>query len=160
MNYCLSYLLYLKKKKKNIYIILLLYYQSHSIKDHIYSDIVFLFLLLMNCPAVIRWHFLILDQDDTDELNQCHEMFIISCLWNCHQYLTDWLVQLNSGAIRPRGLLLWYNCTFKKQCTVPVTLTIDLFFQWIEYHPISILYTFQIDISSNSREIKYQNIEK
>ena len=31
-------------------------------------------------------------------------------------------------------------------------------FQWIEYNPISILYKFQIDISSNSREIKYQNI--
>ena len=57
---------------------------------------------------------------------------------------------------------LWYDCTFKKQCTVPVTLTFDLwrsmFFQWIEYNPISILYKFQIDISSNSREIKYQNI--
>ena len=31
-------------------------------------------------------------------------------------------------------------------------------FQWIEYNPISILNKFQIDISSNSREIKYQNI--
>ena len=28
----------------------------------------------------------------------------------------------------------------------------------MEYNPISILYKFQIDISSNSREIKYQNI--
>ena len=28
---------------------------------------------------------------------------------------------------------------------------------WIAYNPISILYTFQINISSNSREIKYQN---
>ena len=57
---------------------------------------------------------------------------------------------------------LWYDCTFKKQCTVPVTLTFDLWrsiiFQWIEYNPISILYKFQIDISSNSWEIKYQNI--
>ena len=57
---------------------------------------------------------------------------------------------------------LWYDCTFKKQCTVSVTLTIDLwrsmFFQWIEYHPINILHKFHIDISSNSREIKYQNI--
>ena len=44
---------------------------------------------------------------------------------------------------------LWYDCTFKKQCTVPVTLTFDLwqsmFFQWI-------------DISTNSWEIKYQNM--
>ena len=57
---------------------------------------------------------------------------------------------------------LWYDCTFKKQCTVPVTLTFDLwtsiFFQWIEYNHINILYKFQIDISSNSWEIKYQNI--
>ena len=22
---------------------------------------------------------------------------------------------------------LWYDCTFKKQCTVPVTLTFDIF---------------------------------
>ena len=33
-----------------------------------------------------------------------------------------------------------------------------IFFQCIEYNPISILYKFQIDISSNSWEIKYQNI--
>ena len=57
---------------------------------------------------------------------------------------------------------LWYDCTYKNQCTAPVTLTFDLwrsiFFQWIESHPISVLYKFEIDISSNSREIKYQNI--
>ena len=32
----------------------------------------------------------------------------------------------------------------------------SMFFQWIEYHPINILHKFQIDISSKSREIKYQ----
>ena len=57
---------------------------------------------------------------------------------------------------------LWYNCTFKKQCTVPVTLTFDLwktyFFQWIDSDPISVLHEFQIDISTNSGEIKYQNM--
>ena len=31
-------------------------------------------------------------------------------------------------------------------------------FVWIEYNPVSILYKFQIAISSNSREIKYKNI--
>ena len=59
---------------------------------------------------------------------------------------------------------LWYDCTFKKQCTVPVTLTFDLwksmFFQWIDNDPISVLYEFQIDISTNSWEIKYQNMGK
>ena len=54
---------------------------------------------------------------------------------------------------------LWYDCTFKKQCTVPVTLTIDLWrsilFQWIEYNPISILYKFQIDIVIKDRYQSY-----
>ena len=58
--------------------------------------------------------------------------------------------------------ILWYDCTFKKQSTVPVTLTFDLwksmFFQWINNDPISVLYEFQIDISTNSWEIKYQNM--
>ena len=52
---------------------------------------------------------------------------------------------------------LWYDCTFKKQCTVPVTLTFDLF-RWIDNDPMSVLYEFQIDISTNSWEIKYQNM--
>ena len=59
---------------------------------------------------------------------------------------------------------VWYDCTFKKQCTVPVTLTIDLwksmFFQWIDNDPISLMYEFPIDISTNSWEIKYQNMGK
>ena len=55
---------------------------------------------------------------------------------------------------------LWYDCTFKKQCTVPVTLTFwkSMFFQCIDNNPISVLYEFQIDISTNSWEIKYQNM--
>ena len=57
---------------------------------------------------------------------------------------------------------LWYDCTFKKQCTVPVTLTFDvwksMFLQWIDKDHISVLYEFQIDISTNSWEIKYQNM--
>ena len=41
---------------------------------------------------------------------------------------------------------LWYDCTFKKQCTVPVTLTFEgHFFQWIDSDPISVLYEFQIE---------------
>ena len=50
----------------------------------------------------------------------------------------------------------------KKQITVPVTLTFDLwksmFFQWIDKDPVSVLYEFQIDISTSSWEIKYQNM--
>ena len=54
---------------------------------------------------------------------------------------------------------LWYDCTFKKQCTVPVTLTFDLWKSMCFYNdPISALYKFQIDISTNSWEIKYQNM--
>ena len=48
--------------------------------------------------------------------------------------------------------ILWYDYTYTKECTVPVTLTYEgQFCVWLEYNPISILYTFQIDISSNSR---------
>ena len=50
---------------------------------------------------------------------------------------------------------LWYDCTFKKQFTVSVPLT---FKGQILYNHISILHKFQIDISSISRVIKYQNI--
>ena len=56
---------------------------------------------------------------------------------------------------------LWDDCTFKKQCTVPVTLTFDIsrsMFLWIDNDPIRVLYEFQIDISTNSRAIKYQNM--
>ena len=46
---------------------------------------------------------------------------------------------------------LWYDCTFKKQCTVPVTLIFDLRRSIIfDNDPISVLYEFQIDISTNS----------
>ena len=57
---------------------------------------------------------------------------------------------------------LWYDCTFKKAMYRPCDL--DLwpmkvnFFQWIDNNPISVLYEFQIYISTNSWEIKYQNM--
>ena len=44
----------------------------------------------------------------------------------------------------------------KKYCKFSISQV--FFFEWIENNPISILYQFQIDISSSSREIKYQNI--
>ena len=55
---------------------------------------------------------------------------------------------------------LWYDCTFKKQSTVHLTFDLwkSMFFQWIDNDPIIVLYTFQIDISTNSWEIKYQNM--
>ena len=55
---------------------------------------------------------------------------------------------------------VWYDCTFKKQCTVPVTFDLwkSMLFQCIDNDPISVLYEFQIDISTNSWEIKFQNM--
>ena len=35
---------------------------------------------------------------------------------------------------------------------------LSMFFQWIDNDPISVLYESQIDISTNSWEIKYQNM--
>ena len=40
----------------------------------------------------------------------------------------------------------------------PLTYENQFFFQWIDNDPISVLYEFQIDISTNSWEIKYQNM--
>ena len=40
----------------------------------------------------------------------------------------------------------------------PLTYESQFFFQWIDNDPISVLYEFQIDISTNSWEIKYQNM--
>ena len=37
-------------------------------------------------------------------------------------------------------------------------IELSMFFQWIDNDPISVLYEFQIDISTNSWEIKYQNM--
>ena len=34
----------------------------------------------------------------------------------------------------------------------------SMFFQWIDNDPVSVLYEFQIDSSTNSWEIKYQNM--
>ena len=58
---------------------------------------------------------------------------------------------------------LWYDCTLQKPMYRPCDL--DLwpmkvnYFLWIDYQPISVLYKFEIDSSTNSREIKYLNIE-
>ena len=54
-----------------------------------------------------------------------------------------WLY-IQKAMYRPCDLDLW-----------PMKVNI---FLCIEYHPINILHKFQIDISSNSWEIKYQNI--
>ena len=71
------------------------------------------------------------------------------CLWKKNenfsmaQFFVIWLY-LQKAMYRPCDLDL---------CPMKVN-----FFQWIEYNPISVLYEFQIDISTNSWEIKYQNI--
>ena len=53
---------------------------------------------------------------------------------------------------------LYLQKTMYRPCDLDLWPMKVYFFQWIEYNPISILYKFQIDIYSNSREIKYQNI--
>ena len=58
---------------------------------------------------------------------------------------------------------LWYDCTLQKPMYRPCDL--DLwpmkvnYFLWIDYQPISVLYKFEINTSTNSREIKYLNIK-
>ena len=58
---------------------------------------------------------------------------------------------------------LWYDCTLQKPMYRPCDLDLSPmkvnYLLWIDYQPISVLYKFEIDISTNSREIKYLNIE-
>ena len=91
------------------------------------------------------------------------DVFFVTSFLCSLEFLLFHRIEYPKGCLWKKVQFLWYDCTFKKQCTVSVTLTIDLwrsmFFQWIEYHPINILHKFQIFfISSNSREIKYQTI--
>ena len=64
----------------------------------------------------------------------------IFCVW----VFVIWL-HLKKSMYRPCDLDLW-----------PMKVN---YFLLIDYQPISILYKFEIDISTNSREIKYLNIE-
>ena len=93
-----------------------------------------------------------------------------------HVKVKYWRIFFVTSFLCSLKFLLFHRIEYHKRCLckknlwlsfcdnfviVPVKLTIDLWrsiFQWIEYNPISIMYKFQIDISSNSREIKYQNI--
>ena len=45
-----------------------------------------------------------------------------------------------------------------RPCDIDLWPMKDNFFQWIDSDPISVLHEFQIDISTNSWEIKYQNM--
>ena len=63
----------------------------------------------------------------------------------CGSVFVIWLY-LQKPIYRPCDLDLW-----------PMKVN---YFLWIDYRPISVLYKFQSDISTNSRAIKYQNIEK
>ena len=90
-----------------------------------------------------------------DVISLLAQVFIVSVDGACKEVSTkkNWTFYM--------AQFLWYYCTFKKQCIVPVTLTFDLWkfcFQWIDNDPISVLYEFQIDISTNSWEIKYQTM--
>ena len=53
---------------------------------------------------------------------------------------------------------LYFQKAMNRPCDLDLWHMKVNFFEWIENNPISILYQFQIDISSSSREIKYQNI--
>ena len=56
----------------------------------------------------------------------------------------------------PRRCLWKKNSEMYRHCDLDLWPMKVNIFLWIEYNPISILYKFQINISSNSREIKYQ----
>ena len=53
---------------------------------------------------------------------------------------------------------LYLQKAMYRPCDIDLWPMKDNFFQWIDSDPISVLYKFQIDISTNSWEIKYQNM--
>ena len=107
-------------------------------------------------------------------------------IWVLHVKVTYWRILFVTSFLCSLKFLLFHRIEYPKRCLwkkieiflwlsfcdMTVTSTKTMYrpcnldhwpmkvnlFQWIEYNPISILYKFQIDISSNSREIKYQNI--
>ena len=54
---------------------------------------------------------------------------------------------------------LYLKKTMYRPCDLDLWPMKVNYFLWIDYQPISVLYKFEIDISTNSREIKYLNIE-
>ena len=55
---------------------------------------------------------------------------------------------------------LYLQKAMYRPCDIDLWHMKDNFFQWIDSDPISVLSEFQIDISTNSWEIKYQNMGK
>ena len=53
---------------------------------------------------------------------------------------------------------LYLQKAMHRPCDLDLWPTKDNFFQWIDSDPISVMYGFQIDISTNSWQIKYQNM--
>ena len=53
---------------------------------------------------------------------------------------------------------LYLQKAMYRPCDLDLWPMKDIFFQWIDRDPISVLYEFQIDISTNSWDIKYQNM--
>ena len=75
-----------------------------------------------------------------DPLVSTKKILNIFCGW----VFVIWLF-IKKAMYRPCDLDLW-----------PMKVN---YFLWIDYQPIHVLYKFEIDISTNSREIKYLNIE-
>ena len=53
---------------------------------------------------------------------------------------------------------LYLQKAMYRPCDIDLWPMKEFFFQWIDNDPISVLYEFQINISANSWEIKYQNM--
>ena len=68
-------------------------------------------------------------------------------------------ISTNSRELIYRNIEIWAYAFYMLNVThVPLTYE-SHFFQLIDNDPISVLYEFQIDISTNSWEIKYQNMD-
>ena len=124
------------------------------------TAIIFIFLLTILWELVILvWEFYMLKSNI--------DVFFVTSFLCSLQFLLFYRIEYPKRCLWKKiEIFLWFSfcdMTVPSKSNVPSLWPWPLtyegqFFQWIEYNPISILYKFQIDISSNSWEIKYQNI--
>ena len=84
------------------------------------------------------------------------QVFIVSVDRAYKEVSTKQILKIVYGSVFV--IWLYLQKAMYRPCDIDLWPMKDNFFQWIDSDPISVLYEFQIDISTNNWEIKYQNI--
>ena len=84
---------------------------------------------------------------------------VIIFVWGQHRPISVYIKILNIFCGWVFVIWLYLKKSMYHPCDLDLWPMKVNYFLWIDCQPISILYKFEIDISTNSREIKYINIE-